>query len=403
MNDKPTVLVLSAGDFAREGFVESITCCGCQTNWVGPTDGLPRALLEAAPDVILADEDAAHLRPLLARHPDTPLILATQTGRSRPHILHNVFRKLTKPVTYAQIVLHIERALAYRRVAIDCWQQPIFGLAELLGASDQMQPVYEGIDRLAELDENTLVTGERGVGRGLVARAIHARSSGEALHTVDCAGLSHGTFVSELLDPLRAQADAGIGRSTVLLSEVGTLSHSLQDKLLTALRERGRPAAGPASGEPLSVRVLATTSDPLEKLAEEDRFHPQLPALLSAQTLNVPPLRDRTDDVLFLARRIVERLRDDPALPAVHFPPATEALMLTYPWPGNIRELRKVVARAAVLANGLISPSDLDLPHPSEAAIREATTHVMTNRARATVTQQAFMFDMRRKGAERAG
>lgn len=379
------VLVISAGDFPRAALTEVIGYCGCKTEWLEPGLEWPLRLRHMVPHVVLADEDARYLEPVMRRNPDTPLVLVTQQGRGRPSIIHSVFRAIRKPISCAPVVFAIERALIFRELAVDCWQRPDLSISQLLGESAQMQQLYRRIDDVATHDKNVLICGERGTGRKRAALEIHRRSARSAgmIHFVDCHVLTAMTYPREVLEPLLQHAHAAGTRNskdTLFLGEVGALSQSLQSKLLTALRERKATLSDDADPVDLDIRVIASTGDPLEKLAEEGRFLPELLELIGQDQLRVSALRERREDVLFLAADLTDRAAQNPRLHVADLPPETRALLLTYNWPGNARELRSVLAHALALTDGPIGPLDLDLPQPTDAAAFRATLSIVKER-----------------------
>jgi len=375
--EQPVVLVVTTGDFPKQALTEIIGYCGCDAAWLGPGIDWLLKLEHLAPDVVLADEDARYFKPLMDRNPGVPLLLAVQAGRGRSPVVQSIFCRLSKPLRYAQVVFAIEQALLYRKIAIDCWDDPGADMLELLGRSQSMRELYIAVDEAARREDNVLISGERGTGKRRLALGIRQSSSRWAgpVHLVDCRHLVQMDIEAELFEPLlREDSENAICGSTLFLGEVGTLSPSSQSRLLTALRERRVRLAATAGEIPLDVRIVAGTGEPLEKLAEEERFLPELLELLGQHRLTIPPLRDRKDDVSFLARRVVASVAADPGSAAPVLSAPAEELMQSYNWPGNAHELRSVVANAAVLSRGVITPADIDVPHGPARRFRPKRT-----------------------------
>jgi len=395
-NEQPVVMVLSAGEFARRALSEVIGYSGCRVVWIESDEEWPEEANRLKPDVIFADEDALHLRTIMNRAPKVPLVLAVQASGGVSPVIHNVFRAVGKPVSPAQAVLGIARALVFRRVAIDCWTQTREDVSTLLGRSASMQAVYGRMSEIAVADGHVLLGGERGSGLAAIARAIHdgSRRVREPIEFVNCRDVHKVSFDKLLFGHLRQcshEAGSRTLHGTLFLGEVGKLSLPLQRKLLTALQERRASVEGSAAEEiDLNLRVIAATSDRLEKLVEEGRFSPELLALLSTHRLEVPPLRERKDDVSFLARALIGEIGIEPVLVGPELPATTEALMLVYQWPGNVEELRWVLGRAAARTEGPISTKDVGLPRAHDEADYEDTLATLAARAQEQLASEEF-------------
>jgi DNA-binding NtrC family response regulator len=253
----------------------------------------------------------------------------------------------------------------------DSGTEPVF-------VSDAMKTLVEKARRLARSPISVLIAGETGTGKEVVARLLHDSSPRAAgpFVVVNCPALPAGLVESELFgveggvatgvtarEGLLEKADGG----TLLLDEVGDLPLDVQPKLLRFLQERTVQKVGGRRAVTLDVRVLSATHRDLRAAAAEGRFRQDLFFRLSGATLDVPPLRDRPDDILPLARSVLARCGPDRGLG-----PDAEAALLSHDWPGNVREVLAVVERAVHLVDGIeIRASDLDLPSP-EGLLRAA-------------------------------
>jgi transcriptional regulator with GAF, ATPase, and Fis domain len=252
---------------------------------------------------------------------------------------------------------------------------------ELVGAGAAMREVYRRIEKVAATDVTVLLQGETGTGKELVAREIHRRSprgTGPFV-AVNCAAIPEGLMESELFGhvrgaftgavasrPGRFQAASG---GTLFLDEVGEMPPALQVKLLRALQERAVTRVGDARPEPVDIRVVAATNKQLEEEVRRGAFREDLYYRLHVVSIQLPPLRERGDDVVVLARWFLQRYGEEFASRARGFSPAATAALLRHRWPGNIRELENRVKKAAVLADGaVITPADLDL-RPEELEV----------------------------------
>ena len=253
----------------------------------------------------------------------------------------------------------------------------------LVGQSAAMNEVLSIVGRAAPTDANVLILGENGTGKELVAREIHRQSAraGQVFLAVDLGSISETLFESELFGhrkgaftgatddrPGRFQAAHG---GTLFLDEIGNLPVHLQAKLLSALETRSVTAVGSDRPEVVDVRVIAATNTPAEVLRDERRFRPDLLFRLNTVELTVPPLRQRLDDVMPIARYYAEIYSRKYGKRLKTFSPRAEQAMCAYDWPGNVRALRHAVERAVILArNDVLEATDLQLEGGATANAR---------------------------------
>jgi two-component system, NtrC family, response regulator HydG len=224
--------------------------------------------------------------------------------------------------------------------------------------------ILELATRVARYDSSVLITGESGTGKEVLARFLHARSprSAEPFLGVNCASLPDSLLESELFGH-KAGAFTGAvrdrvglfeaaGKGTVFLDEIGEVSPAMQVKLLRVLQEREVVRLGENRPRQVKARILAATNRKLSTEVRAGRFREDLYYRLRVVELEVPPLRERRDDILPLARHFVGRLADKLGLPDLRLDASALDALLDYPWPGNVRELENALERAAVLSRG---------------------------------------------------
>jgi len=245
-------------------------------------------------------------------------------------------------------------------------------LGRLIGQSEVMRSVYRTIERVAESRSTVLITGESGTGKELVARAIHdlgARKD-ERFIVVNCAAIPHTLMESELFGHEKgAFTDARerrIGKfeaahgGTLFLDEIGELAASVQAKLLRTLQDRSIERLGSTQPLPVDVRVLAATNRNLEREVAEGRFRADLYYRIHVVPIELPPLRERREDVKLLADRFLERARAESGRGPRRITPDALTALERYAWPGNVRELENAIERAVTLGAGdAIEASDL--------------------------------------------
>ncbi len=242
----------------------------------------------------------------------------------------------------------------------------------ILGKSEAIEKVFATIEKVADHKTTVLIQGESGTGKELVARALHDGSSrkDKPFVPVNCGAIPETLLESELFGHKKgaftdAHADkkglfAEANHGTLFLDEIGELPLSLQVKLLRVLQEgRVRPLGATRDHE-VDVRVIAATVRDLRREVEENRFREDLYYRLNVLQLNVPPLRDRRDDIALLVEHFIERNNGRLGTKIRDVEPRARKLLFNYPWPGNVRELENTVERAVVLAEGdVITVADL--------------------------------------------
>jgi two-component system response regulator PilR (NtrC family) len=238
-----------------------------------------------------------------------------------------------------------------------------------VGESQIMQKVFQLIQRVATSEATALIHGESGTGKELVARALHngGRRSKGAFVPVNCGAIPENLIESELFGHMKGsftgaesdhpgmfkQASGG----TLFLDEIGELPIAMQAKLLRALQERSVRPVGSTRDIPIDVRIVAATNRNLKREVEAGRFREDLYYRLNVITISLPPLRDRKDDLPILMKAILNRLAGAGSLPVVS--PQAMQLLLTYQYPGNVRELENILERAFVLGGQVILPEHL--------------------------------------------
>ncbi|HET6412754.1 MAG TPA: sigma 54-interacting transcriptional regulator [Anaeromyxobacter sp.] len=245
---------------------------------------------------------------------------------------------------------------------------------ELIGSGASMREVYRRIEKVAATDISVLITGETGTGKEVVAREIHRRSprAQGPFVAVNCGAIPEALLESELFGHLKGAFTGAIASrlgkfqaaqgGTLFLDEIGDMPAALQVKLLRALQDRAVTRVGDTRPEPVDIRVVAATNRVLEEEIKKGAFREDLYYRLNVVSIGLPPLRERGDDLLVIARYFLQKYGKEFGVRVRGFTPSALVAMRKYGWPGNIRELENRVKKAVVLADrALVSAEDLDL------------------------------------------
>ncbi len=284
------------------------------------------------------------------------------------------FDYIKKPLTIESLrrVLHQACSeVAYRHVDVEQGQRP-GGLCGMLGQSKPMQRVFDLIQRVAKTDSTVLIYGESGTGKELTAKAIHELSSRRSfpLVPVNCGAIPEDLLESELFGhekgAFTGAVNTRIGRfelangGTIFLDEIGDMSPALQVKILRVLQEHEIERVGGLRSILVDIRIIAATHRNLEKAIRENRFREDLYYRLNVIPIELPPLRERKEDIPLLARYFLERFKAKNGASIEGISDEALDYFMRYAWPGNIRELENLIERLVVLkGEGIIDVEDL--------------------------------------------
>ncbi len=377
VDDNPTNQRLLAAVFATENFAVSQALEG---------EAALAQIARDPPSVVILDlhmpglsgvETLARIRQVA---PQVPVIILTSHGEIASAVeatrlgAHDF---LTRPIQNDKIVLAVRHAVEHQRLlgeVEDLRRRLTHGdvLAKLVGASEGMRSVVRLIEQGSPSNLTILIQGETGTGKELVARAIHQQS--ERAHkpfvALDCGAIPETLLESELFGHEKGAFSGANQRrvghlqlaegGSLFLDEAANLSMPLQAKLLRVLQERMVQPLGATRAWPIDVRFIAATNDALEAQVSTGRFRQDLYYRLAEFTINVPPLRDRRDDILGLAKGFLTEAASEMRRPVRTFSEAAAVVLREHAWPGNVRELRNVVRQAVLRAAGFtVTPEDL--------------------------------------------
>ncbi len=377
VDDEPKMQILLARKLQRAGH---------EVRTVGDGTSALEALGEGAADVVFTDlkmpglDGMGLLEEVKERWPDTRVIVMTGHGdevRTAVQAMKlGATDYLTKPLDLDELVLLAERAVREKQLTRENErlrqlvrrQNPTW---DLVGRSEAIAKVKELVRKVAPTDATVLIRGESGTGKELTARAIHAHSrrAKKPFLAVNCAAIADTLLESELFGYVKGaftgadQDKAGFFEladgGTLFLDEIGEANASVQAKLLRALEEKAFIPVGGHREVHSDVRIVAATNRDLERLIADGRFREDLFYRFNVFPIELPPLRERIDDLPELVAALLEQLGyDRDALDS-----GVLARLRQYPWPGNVRELRNILERATILAQGgRILPQHILLP-----------------------------------------
>ncbi|HVH07972.1 MAG TPA: sigma-54 dependent transcriptional regulator [Myxococcota bacterium] len=370
VEDERAIRLALSGLLRREGYEVEQAEAG--------DDAVARLAAEAF-DLVLTDLALGEgpsgmdvLRASKREQPETPVVMITAHGNEKIAVEAMKLGAedyVPKPFDNDEIRLVVKRALERTQLArenrmLRARLERELGFDALIGSGKAMRGVFATIQKVAETDLTVLIRGESGTGKELVAQALHqhsARRSGPFV-AVNCAAIGRELVESELFGHEKGAftgAEARrVGRfeaahgGTIFLDEIGDMAPETQAKVLRVLQERSFERVGGTKPLAVDVRVVAATHRDLERDVKEGRFREDLYYRLQVVEIELPPLRERPEDVPALAMRFLEQLAERHGRPGRRLAPSALAALSAHAWPGNVRELRNVVERAAVLATG---------------------------------------------------
>lgn len=335
------------------------------------------------------------LRMVHDERPNLSVIMLTAYGSVETAIESlklGAFDYITKPFKVDELLITIKRAIEYKQaitenIGLKEQLETRFELQNIIAESRPMLHVCEMIKKVAPTDTTVLIYGESGTGKEVVARAIHACSSRKKHNflAVNCAALPEPLLESEMFGHIKgAFTGANVNKAglfeaaeggTIFLDEIGAIPMNIQSKLLRVLQEKEVRRVGSNKTTPVDARVLAATNTPLERLIEKGEFREDLYYRLSIIPIDIPPLRDRPEDILPLAYNFI-RKDTPPGCKPPKLDPRVSSLLESYAWPGNVRELENAIKHALTFTQDNVITPDVLPPRitktPGKSPVREA-------------------------------
>lgn len=311
------------------------------------------------------------LKRLKKINPDRPVIMMTAYGsidNAVQAMKEGAYHYLIKPVQIDELNLLIHRALNHSQLLNENRQlktelEQKYHFKNIVGNCEAMQRVYRLIEKISRTDSTVLLTGDSGTGKELVARALHYNSlrKDRPFVAINCATLPESLLESELFGHVKGAFTGAVTQKeglfsiadggTIFLDEVSATSPAIQSKLLRVLQEKEIKKVGDTRTTKVDVRIITATNLSLEEEVKKKNFREDLFYRLSVIPIDLPPLRQRTEDIPLLVKHFLEKTAQAHQSAASHVDERVLERLIAYPWPGNIRELENVIERMVTLAD----------------------------------------------------
>lgn len=401
---KDRVLVVEDDDLMLEFLVAGLSTEGFE---VIQTDGLSKsyqAILKWPPNIILADYQLPDgtafdlLAWLKAGDISIPVIVLTahtDIELAVDAVKNGAEQFIPKPVDIAFLTSRLRRTLEnfrnLKRGLATRLERARYERDPFLGNSPAILELQRASKRVAEANSTVLIQGETGTGKGVLARWLHkmGHRSNEAFVDLNCAGLSHELLESEIFGHLKGAFTGAVtnkigfldaaNHGTLFLDEIGDMDPQVQPKILKVVDEKQFYRLGDVRERKADVQIIAATHRDLKKLTEDGKFRSDLYFRISTLRLHIPPLRERQADIPIITDKLLEQLSWDMKRGPLRISERARSALQQYSWPGNIRELRNVLERAALLSNdGVIHKTGLEFERPMQqiADVADSDTHL---------------------------
>jgi two-component system, NtrC family, response regulator AtoC len=382
------ILVVDDEEGLREIIVELLTLEGFEVDSVSTAEEAREKLALTVYDVLVTDlmlpgkSGVELMEETLARCPETLVIMMTGHGTIETAVeamKKGAYDYLTKPFKMIELPIMIRKGLQANKLRFEnqylrSQLREKYSFNNIIGTGPAMNRIFELVETVAGLTSTVLIQGETGTGKELIAKAIHFNSPrrDQKLVSINCGAIPENLLESELFGHTKGAftgaVQTRIGRfeqangGTVFLDEIGTMPIGLQVKLLRVLQEREFERVGGSSTIKVDVRIIAATSAKLERMVSEGTFREDLYYRLNVIPINLPPLRERREDIPLLVQSFVSHFCERHGLDQKSVSPQVMKALMAYEWPGNVRQLENLVERMVALSGTRVGITPVDLP-----------------------------------------
>jgi DNA-binding NtrC family response regulator len=424
---KLTVLVADDEKNIREGLREALLLDGYEVLTAGDGREAQEIVERGEVDLLITDLKMPRLsgeellKVVTSQSPTVPVIILTGHGtiESAVQAMHDgAYDFLTKPVNLDRLSLLVRRALSNRELALQnkAMQEELerrSGFASIIGRSAEMRQVFELVRQVAPSRSSVLITGESGVGKEMIAEALHYNSprKEKPFIKVHCAALTETLLESELFGHEKGAFTGAIVRKrgrfelanlgTLFLDEIGEVNQNVQIKLLRVLEEKRFERVGGEETIEVDVRLVAATNRNLREAIEKSTFREDLYYRLNVVNIHVPPLRERKEDIALLAAAFLKEFSQENGRQIDGIEPKARLALYNYPWPGNVRQLRNTIESAVVLCKGTSITLE-DLPPNVRGETGGDTVKVPVGATLADVEKEVIRSTLAREGGNKS-
>ena len=386
MIDKPKILIIDDEPLMRIAIIDALLAEGYEVTGVGSGKEGNNLIPEGNYDVLITDlrlpemDGLEILKTTMRTSPKTKVVMITAYGSVNTAveaIKHGAYDYLTKPFSMDELLIIVRRLIEIRELEHENLQlkekiNELCFFEGIIGRNSKMREVMDKVKVVAETGATILITGESGTGKELIANAIHDNSrKDKPFIKVSCAALPESLLETELFGHEKGAFTGAIkqkkGRfelangGTLFLDEIGEISPTVQVKLLRVLQERQFERVGGTETLNVDVRVVCATNKDLKKEVQRNAFREDLYYRLNVVHLHVPPLRERKEDIVLLANSFIKKFASQNNKQIEGISPEARELFMSYPFPGNVRELKHAIERAVILGNNKYIQTE-DLP-----------------------------------------
>ena len=378
MSNQERILVIDDEEVVREIFLRLLKSEGYRADFCTSGEEGLKFAREREYDAVILDVmmngigGLGTLQEIRKADSDIPVIMVTAYASLENAIecmKQGAFDYIIKPFKNDVVLLAIQKAIQQRSLIRENKQlksqlKGIYGFENIVGHSEQMRKVFDLVSQVAPSRSTILITGESGTGKELIAKAIHFHSSrtGRPFVVVNSGSLPPDLLESNLFGHMKGSFTGAIATKkglfeiadggSIFFDEIGNINPDTQSKLLRVIQEKEFMRVGGVEVIHVDVRIIAATNSDLFAATREGKFREDLYYRLNVISINLPPLRERMDDIPLLADYFIQKYCKENDKPSLHLTPEALNAMMEYFWPGNVRELENVIERAVVLCRG---------------------------------------------------
>jgi DNA-binding NtrC family response regulator len=424
---KFNILIVDDEKNIREGLGRALELEGYRTLLAADGEQAMVQIEKEEIDLIIADlkmpglSGEELLKKVVSAYPTVPVIILTGHGTIESAVKamrDGAYDFLTKPLNLERLSLLVKRALSNRELFLQhrALQEELgrrTKFPQIIGKSERMQKIFEVVSQVAPTKASVLITGESGVGKEMIADAIHFNSprKDKAYIKVHCAALTETLLESELFGHEKGSFTGAISRrrgrfelangGTIFLDEIGEINQSVQIKILRVLHEKKFERVGGEETIEADVRIISATNKDLKQEIAANNFREDLYYRLNVVNLHIPPLRERQDDIPLLMATFLKEFTEENKKKIEGIDPKARLILSQYPWPGNVRELRNCIESAVVLCKGTVISAD-DLPPYLQTSSEKEYIKLNTGISLAEAEKQIITFTLNSCGGNKS-